>query len=84
MVFDSAEIANFTASEKTRYENDMTTERDIRNQIRFAKKEGLKEGMEKGAEQRSIEIARQMLAKGYAQSDVTEITGLTPEVLAKL
>ena len=84
LLFDSAEIANFTPSERIKYEKDMTTERDIRNQIRFAKKEGLKEGMEKGAEQRSIEIARQMLAKGYAQSDVTEITGLTPEDLAKL
>ncbi|MBO4596098.1 MAG: hypothetical protein J5632_05760 [Bacteroidales bacterium] len=66
----------------------MTTERDIHNQIRFAKKQGIQEGMEKGmekgAEQERLAIARQMLAKGYSPSDVAEITGLTPEALAKL
>ena len=62
----------------------MTTERDIHNQIRFAKKQGIQEGIEKGAEQERLAIARQMLAKGYSPSDVAEITGLTPEALAKL
>ncbi|MBO4596096.1 MAG: Rpn family recombination-promoting nuclease/putative transposase [Bacteroidales bacterium] len=84
LLFDSAEIAKFTPSEKIKYENDMTTERDIHNQIRFAKKQGIQEGIEKGAEQERLAIARQMLAKGYSPSDVAEITGLTPEALAKL
>lgn len=92
LLFDSAEIAKFTPSEKIKYENDMTTERDIHNQIRFAKKQGIQEGMEKGiekgiekgAEQERLAIARQMLAKGYSPSDVAEITGLSPEALAKL
>ena len=80
LLFDSAEIANFTPSEKIKYENDMTTERDIRNQIRFAEKQGI----EKGAEQKATEIAKQMLAKGYPESDVAELTGLTLEALSKL
>ena len=81
-------IANFTPSEKIKYEKDMTTERDIRNQIRFAEKKGIQEGMEKGmkagVEQERLTIAKQMLAKGYAQSDVAEITGLKPEAIAVL
>ena len=80
LLFDSAEIANFTASEKTRYENDMTTERDICNQIRFAKKEG----MEKGAEQRSLEIARQMLAELLPIDLISRVTGLSEEQISSL
>ena len=52
--------------DKIKYHNDMTTERDIRNQIAFARDKGLEEGMEKGIEQgaaqRNLEIARAMLA----------------------
>ncbi|MBO4428176.1 MAG: hypothetical protein J5771_06830 [Bacteroidales bacterium] len=66
----------------------MTTERDIRNQIRFAKKEGLQEGMEqgieKGAEQKAAEIARQMLADSIPAETVAKYTGLSPDDLAKL
>ena len=88
LLFDSAEIANFTPTEKIKYENDMTTERDIRNQIRFAKKEGLQEGMEqgieKGAEQKAAEIARQMLAEKLPIDLICRVTGLSAEALANL
>ena len=43
-LFDSAELATFTADERIKYQNDMTTQRDIINQIAYAKKEGRAEG----------------------------------------
>lgn len=63
--------------------------RDIKNSIdtakREGKEEGLAEGMEKGIEkgmnQRSLEIARKMLAKGMDVATVMEITGLSKSQL---
>ena len=49
-MFDSAEIATYTPQEKIKYDNDMTTERDIRNQIAYAEEKGIERGMEMGME----------------------------------
>ena len=81
-MFDSAEIANFTPEEKKKYDLDMRTERDFKNQLAYAKEEGLKEGMEKGIE-KGIEqgreegriserdaIAQRLLAKGMTKEEV--------------
>ena len=45
---------------------------------------GLAEGMEKGMSQRSLEIARTMLAKGMDAEMVMEITGLSESQLKQL
>lgn len=45
---------------------------------------GLAEGMEKGMSQRSLEIARMMLAKGMDAATVMEITGLSERQLKQL
>ena len=70
--------------------------RDIKNSIDTAKREGkeeglaegmekgLAEGMEKGMSQRSLEIARAMLAKGMDAATVMEITGLSESQLKQL
>ena len=50
----------------------MTTERDIRNQIAFARKEKAKE------------MARNMLAKGYALEEIAEISELPIEQIRAL
>ena len=83
LLFNSAEIAKFTPEEKVKYEHDMTTDRDIRNQIAFSREEGLKEGlekgMEKGARETLIEMAKKMVANGnYSEEQIKEFTGLFP------
>ena len=40
----------FTPQEKIKYEYDMTTERDIRNQLAYAEEKGVEKGMERGIE----------------------------------
>ena len=79
LLFDSAELAKFTAEEKVKYEYDMTTERDIRNQIAYSREEGLAEGIEKGraegkAEKRRL-IAHRLKQKGFSDEEVASILG---------
>ena len=45
---------------------------------------GMKQGMKQGLEQRSLEIARKMLAKGMDAASVMEITGLSAEQMQQL
>lgn len=84
--------SKFTPREQREYEASKMAYRDIKNSIdtakREGKEEGLAEGMEKGIEkgmnQRSLEIARKMLAKGMDVATVMEITGLTESQLLQL
>ena len=41
LLFDSAEFRNLEPKEQIKYRNDMTTARDIANQIDYARKEGI-------------------------------------------
>lgn len=58
----------------SQYEASKKAYRDIKNSVDTAKREGIAEGMEKGMkqgmEQRSLEIARKMLAKGMDAASV--------------
>ena len=51
LLFDSAEIAKFTPEEKAKYELNMRTERDLHNQIAYARKKGIEEGREQGKQE---------------------------------
>ena len=76
LLFDAANIATFAPEDKIKYEYAMTTERDIRNQIRYAEKKG----MEKEAEQ----IARRMLEMSLSKDVIQQATGLTEEQIKAL
>lgn len=73
LLFDAANIATFAPEDKIKYEYAMTTERDIRNQIRYAEKQGI----EQGKEQKAIEIARNLLALGVDVDTIARSSGLT-------
>ena len=72
----------------SQYEASKKAYRDIKNSVDTAKREGIAEGMEKGMkqgmEQRSLEIARKMLAKGMDAASVMEFTGLSAEQMQQL
>ena len=96
LLFESAEITNFAPEEKSKYEKDMTTERDIRNYISYARLEGREEGLEEGrakgrqegrqegeaASRR--EIAKAMLEKGIDKAIIASCTGLSEDEIEKL
>ena len=79
-LFEEAEIAKFSPLEMREYEASKKAYRDIKNSVDTAKREGIAEGME----QRSLEIARKMLAKGMDAASVMEITGLSVEQMQQL
>ena len=79
-MFECAEISNFTAEEKVKYEQDMTTERDRRNQLRFAVDNAREEGRKEGA----VEIAKALLANGVKMEVIAASTGLSKEEIKAL
>ncbi len=90
------DFPNFTPQEQREYEASKMAYRDIKNSIDTAKREGkeeglaegmekgLAEGMERGMTQRSLEIARKMLANGMDTATVMKITGLSAEEIQLL
>ena len=66
-MFESAEIATFTPQERIKYEYDMTTERDIRNQIAFAEQKGMDIGKAEGLAEGKAEGIAEGIAEGRTQ-----------------
>ena len=95
-LFEEAEIAKFTPQEMREYEFSKMAYRDIKNSVDTAKREGIAEGMEKGMKeglekgraegmnQRSLDIARNMLADGVDINLIMKYSGLTQEQIEKL
>ena len=71
LLFKSLEIANFAEDEKSEYLKDMTTERDLANQMKTAEDRGRAKVIE--------EVASSMKAKGYPIEAICDITGLSQE-----
>ena len=92
LLFEAAEIATFTPEDKVKYEFEMTTERDIRNQIAFAKKnaraegiiEGKAEGNAEGRMENGIESARRMLEDHLPIETIAKYSGLSVEQVQDL
>ena len=93
---DPDEIDQLTVAEYKAYERKLKSYRDWDNTIDTAKMkaraegreegraEGLAEGREEGRKEQSIEIARQMKAKGVSPSAIMEFTGLSEEEISLL
>ena len=76
---EELEISGFTDAELRAYDkfwDSVSVERTLLDD-RYQK--GREEGREEGINQRSLEIARNMLAKGMDASTVLEVTGLSRE-----
>ena len=76
LLFEAANIATFAPEDKTKYDYDMTTERDIRNQIRYAEK--------KGKEEQNLENARNLKKLGVAIDIIAQATHLPEEQIKAL
>ena len=91
-LFEEAKIAKFTPQEIREYEASKKAYRDIKNSIDTAKQEGKQEGlaegmelgMKKGKNERSLEIAKTMLADGVDINLIMKYSGLTQEQIDKL
>lgn len=84
-MLNSLKITTFTPEGIIKYQQDMTTERDIRNYIAFAWEEGFKEGFQRGyiegykqGYKEGREEARKLLAErlsacGYSEEKIESI-----------
>ena len=89
---EELEISGFTDAELRAYDkfwDSVSVERtllDDRYQKGMEKgiETGFEKGMEEGMNQRSLEIARKMLAKGMDEASIMDMTGLTAEEIKLL
>ena len=89
---EELEISGFTDAELRAYDkfwDSVSVERTLLDD-RYQKgmeegmEKGRAEGMEEGMSQRSLEIARKMLAKGMDEASIMDMTGLTAEEIKLL
>jgi predicted transposase/invertase (TIGR01784 family) len=71
-LFETAEIAKFTPDQIRSYEDSLKYYRDLKNSLDTAKEEG------------KIEIAKNMLSKGFSLSDIIDLTGLTKQQIENI
>jgi len=84
VLFESAEIAKFAPEERIKYLYDMTTERDIRNQIAYARQTGEAKGREEGREETTRSFVANLLKMGMAPEFIAEATGLPLDAVDKM
>ncbi len=63
---------------------DMTTERDIKNQIAFAENKGKEIGEKEGEKKGKVETAKNLLKMGMSPEDISKATGLPIEEIKSL
>ncbi len=78
------EVMNFTEEERGAYEDHLKWLRIEANSLKKAEHKGREEGREEGIQTRNLEIAKNMLRKGYSLDVVAELTGLSQEELEGL
>ena len=87
-LFEAAEIACFTDTEMTDYEESLKNFRDLVSVWDTAKEEGWKEGMEKsraeGEWKKSFEIAKKLLEADVSDEIIADSTGLLIEEIQNL
>lgn len=72
LLFNSAEITNFTATEHQKYIEDMTTKEDIQRMIAYAEDHG------------KAEMAHRLLALGVSKETIAKASGIPIEELEKV
>ena len=81
---EELEISGFTDAELRAYDkfwDAVSVERTLQYD---SYQQGMEKGMEKGMNQRSLEIARKMLAKGMDETTIMDMTGLTAEEIKQM
>jgi predicted transposase/invertase (TIGR01784 family) len=75
-LFDTAEIAKFTAEERVAYEESLKYYRDIKNVVDTSREEG--------KEERTLEIARELKKNGIPIDMIVKSTGLNKKEIEEL
>ena len=81
---EELEISGFTDAELWAYDKFWDSVSVERTLIDDSYQKGIEKGIEKGMNQRSLEFARKMLAKGMDEASVMDMTGLTAEEIKQM
>jgi predicted transposase/invertase (TIGR01784 family) len=80
-------VMNFTPEERDAYEDHLKCLRIEHNTLKkaesIAKSEGLAAGLAEGEVKGKLEIAKNLIAKGFDDKTILELTGLTVEEVKK-
>lgn len=71
-LFETAEIAKFTPEQIRSYEDSLKYYRDLKNSLETAKEEG------------KLEIAKNMLKKGFTSGEIADLTGLSKKQIESI
>lgn len=79
-LYNATELATMTVTTRQNYDKIMWTEIDQIATTAFA----VEKAKEEGKTEEKVEVAKAMLAKKYSVKDIAEITGLSPEEIARI
>jgi len=95
-LFDAAEVANLSRSERSHYEESLRTYRDLENTLSYSEEKGLRRGMEKGMAKgmekgiekgqrdQQLATARKALEAGLSTAIIATLTGLAEKEIRDL
>ena len=83
-LFNAAQFAAMNKHEQLEYIKEMNTERDIRNQISYARECGKAEGLSEGKAEEKLAIARNLKQAGVDSAIIAQSTQLSVEEIEKL
>jgi predicted transposase/invertase (TIGR01784 family) len=82
-MFAVSELLNMDEDTRSKVIEKMTTERDLRNQMAYARKEAIAEGLAEGRAEGRAEgisfVIRQMIAKGMSPQQIADIVEMPIE-----
>ena len=88
-IFKVSELLNMDEETRSKVLEKMTTERDLRNQMTYARKEaieeglaeGLERGLKEGSREKAMDIARNLKRMGMSVEDIVEAVGLEADIV---
>ena len=83
-IFEMGELLEMDEVTRDKILENMTTERDLKNQFEYVKKEGRAEGRAEGDLDRAIKVAKEMLADGISAEKISKYTELSIEQIEVL
>ena len=72
LLISSADLHNFAQEDRIKYQNDMTTERKIQNQIDFAMDKGIEKGIAQGREEERVKIIEALKREGVPEEVINK------------
>ena len=83
-IFEVSELYNMDEYTRDKVLHKMTTERDLRNQMAYARKVAVEEGLAEGRAEANLEAALKFRNLGVAVEIISEATGLSVEEIKQL